>query len=68
MAKRDKMREDKMRAKKKKSKKKGIKKGILGSGGAQKAHNALTGRAAQLDELLRVAKGGKPKKEMKGRR
>ncbi len=64
MAKKDKMRKDKMRVKKKK----GIKKGVLGSGGAQKAHNALSGRAAQLAELERIAMGGKPKKEMKGRK
>lgn len=48
-----------------KKKKKATKKGILGSGAAQKAHNKLSGRAAQLKEQERIAMGGKPKKKAK---
>jgi len=40
----------------------------LGTGGAARAAKKLKDRKSRIDEALNAASGGKPRKEMKGRR
>ena len=46
----------------------GKKGGVLGSGAAQKAHDALKNRNKKTTSTINSISGGKERKEMKGRR